>query len=132
MSLLLVFTFVGHHVTSLEVHLAAAGRADLVDVVAQLVAAVLAAAQAQALVEGVFGIAAVGHALLLGVQQRVDEQVDGALVGTFDKLVHICGTQSAETMRPGSRVSEDIMHHKCLDYVGLQNGLFFCFSHSLY
>jgi len=84
-----VCTFVWHHITSLEVHLGAARHADLVDVVAQLVAAVLPAAEAHALVEGLSGVAAVGHALLLGVQQRVDEQVDGALVGTFDELVHI-------------------------------------------
>lgn len=87
------FTFVRHHVTSLEVHLAAAGHADLVDVVAECVAAVLPAAEAQAFVEGLLGAAAVDQALLLGVQQRVDEQVDGALVGTFDQLVHICGGQ---------------------------------------
>lgn len=83
-------TFVRHHFTGLEEHLGAAGHADLVDVVAELVAAVLPAAEAQALVEGLFGVAAVGHALLLRVQQGVNEQVDGALVGTFDELVHIC------------------------------------------
>lgn len=98
MSFFLVFTFVRHHFTGLEEHLGAAGHADLVDVVAELVAAVLPAAEAQTLVEGLFGVAAVGHALLLGVQQRVDEQVDGALVGTFDELVHICGTQSTEAV----------------------------------
>lgn len=84
-----MFTFVRHHITGLEVHLGAAGHADLVDVVAELVAAVLSAAQAQALVEGLLGVAAVGHALLLGVEQGVDEQVDGALMGAFDELVHI-------------------------------------------
>ena len=80
----LIFTFVGHVFPGLEVHLSAAGHADLVDVVAKLVAAVLPAAEAQALVEGILGVAAVGHALLLSVHQRVDEQVDGALVGTLD------------------------------------------------
>ncbi len=94
-----VFTFVRHHFTGLEVHLGAAAHADLVDVVAELVAAVLPAAEAQTLVEGLFGVAAVGHALLLDVQQRVDKQVDGALVGTFDELVHICGTQSTEALK---------------------------------
>lgn len=94
----LIFTFVRHHFTGLEVHLGAAGHADLVDVVAELVAAVLSAAEAQALVKGLFGVAAVGHALLLGVQQRVDEQVDGSLVGTFDELVHICDTHRVQEM----------------------------------
>lgn len=94
----LMFTFVRHHFTGLEVHLSAAGHADLVDVVAELVAAVLSAAEAQTLVKGLFGVATVGHALLLGVQQRVDEQVDGALVGTFDKLVHICSTQRVQKL----------------------------------
>lgn len=66
----------------------------MVDVVAELVAAVLPAAEAQAFVEGLLGTAAVGHALLVGVEQRVDEQVDGALVGTLDQLVHICDAQN--------------------------------------
>lgn len=62
------FTFVWAYFTGLEVHLGAAGGADLVDVVAQLVAAVLPAAEAHALVEGLPGVAAVGHGLPLGVQ----------------------------------------------------------------
>lgn len=65
----LVFTFVWHHFTGLKVHLGAAGSADFVDVVAELVAAVLSAAQAQSLVKSLFGAAAVGHALLLCVHQ---------------------------------------------------------------
>lgn len=93
----LIFTFVGHHAARLEVHLGAASRADLVDVVAQLVAAVLSAAQAHSLVEGLLGVAAVGHALVLGVDQRVDEQVDGALVGALDQLVHVCHTGRRST-----------------------------------
>lgn len=93
-----MFTFVRHHFTGLEVHLSAAGHADLVDVVAELVAAVLPAAEAQTLVKGLFGVAPVGHALLLSVQQRIDEQVNGAFVGTFDKLVHICSTQGVQML----------------------------------
>lgn len=88
-----MLTFVRHHVAGLEVHRSAAGQTDLVDVVAKLVAAVLPAAEAQAFVEGLLGVAAVGHALPLGVQQGVDEQVDGALVGTLDQLVHVCRAQ---------------------------------------
>lgn len=105
----LVFTFVWHHITCLEVHLGTAGRADLVDVVAELIAAVLSATEAQALVEGLFGVAAVGHALLLDVQQRVDEKVDGALVGTLDQLVHICSTQNTETVKRLCHLPNDIM-----------------------
>lgn len=86
---LLGLTLVRHHFAGLEVHLGAAGRADLVDVVAELVAAVLPAAEAQAFVEGLLGVAAEGHALLVGVEQGVDEEVDGALVGALDQLVHI-------------------------------------------
>ena len=82
-------TFVRHHFARFEVHLGAAGRADLVDVVAELVAAVLPAAEAQAFVEGLLGVAAEGCALLVGVEQGVDEEVDGALVGTLDQLIHI-------------------------------------------
>ncbi len=98
MSFFLTFTFVRHHITGLQVHLGAAGPADLVDVVAELVAAVFPAAEAQTLVEGLLGVAAIGQALLLSVQQRVDEQVDGALMGTFDKLVHVCSTQGGQTL----------------------------------
>lgn len=94
----LFFTFVRHHVTGLEVHLGAAGHADLVDVVAERVAAVLPAAEAQAFVEGLLGVAAVDQALLLYVQQRVNEQVNGALVGTFDQLVHIYEGQRIQTL----------------------------------
>lgn len=105
-----VFTFVGTHVAGLEEHLGAAGRADLVDVVAQLVAAVLPAAQAHALVEGLSGVAAVRHALLLRVQQRVDEQVDGALVRALDELVHICSTpESTEAVKPLRFPSHHVM-----------------------
>lgn len=94
----LKLTFVRHRFAGLEVHLGAAGRADLVDVVAQLVAAVLPAAEAQAFVEGLLGVAAEGHALLVGVEQRVDEEVDGALMGTLDQLVHIWDAQKVKTL----------------------------------
>lgn len=100
MSFFLLFTFVWHHVTCLEIHLGTAGGADLVDVVTELVAAVLSTAETKSLVEGLFGVAAVSHALLLDVQQRVNEQVDGALMGTLDKLVHICSTQNTKTVKP--------------------------------
>lgn len=98
MSFFLTFTFVRHNSTSHKVHLSTAGHADLVDVVAELVAAVLSAAQAQTLVEGLSRVAAVGHALQLGVQQGVNEQVNRALVGTLDDLVHICSIQRSQKL----------------------------------
>lgn len=52
-------TFVRHHLPCLKVHPGASGCSDFVDVVAQLVAAVLPAAEAQALVKGFFGATAV-------------------------------------------------------------------------
>lgn len=58
-------TFEGHHLACLQVHLGTSPGAHLVHLVAQLVAAVLTAAEAQALVEGLLGGAAVGGALLL-------------------------------------------------------------------
>ena len=96
---MLVFTFVWHNFTCLEVHLGAAGRANLVDVVTELVAAILPAVEAHSLVKRLLGVAPVCHALLLSVQQRVDKQVDGALVGAFDELVHICDAHRAENKR---------------------------------
>lgn len=51
--------------------------------VAQRVAAVLLAAQAQALAEAVHVAAQVGHALRAGMQQGVNEKVHRSLVGAF-------------------------------------------------
>lgn len=82
-------TFVRHHLPGLQIHPGAPLVSHFVDVVAQGVAAVLAAAQAEPLVEGFLGVAAVCHARLLLVQQRIDEQVDGAFMGAFHDLVHI-------------------------------------------
>lgn len=78
-----------HHVPRLQVHLCAPGGADFLDVVAQFVAAVFAAAQAQAFVEGVSGAAAVRPTLMCPVHQRVNKQVHGALVRAFHYLVHV-------------------------------------------
>lgn len=68
-----VYTFIRHHFTCLEVHLGAPGCSDLVDIVTQLVAAVLPAAEAQTLVKGFFGATAVSQALLVLIHQRVNE-----------------------------------------------------------
>lgn len=46
-----------------------------------------AAVQADAPVEAALVSAPVGPALLVLIEQRVDEEVDGSLVGTFDRLL---------------------------------------------
>lgn len=63
---------------------------SLVDVVAQRVAAVPPTVQADAPVEAVLVAAPVGRALLVLVDQGVDEEMDGSLVGTFDRLLEPC------------------------------------------
>lgn len=87
----MLLTFIWHHISGIHVHLAASACANFVDSVAHLVAAVLVAAEAHALVEAVFGAAAISHAFLLLVHQRVDEQMNGALMGALHDLIHICG-----------------------------------------
>lgn len=59
--------------------------------VAQRVAAVPPTVQAHASVEAALVAAPVGRALLVLVDQGVDEEVDGPLVGTFDRLLEPCG-----------------------------------------
>lgn len=76
----------GHGGSGLGVHLHVASLADLADVVAHRVAAALAAAQTHASVEGVAAAAPVRLGRLLLVQQRVDEQVDRALVLTLHRI----------------------------------------------
>lgn len=88
-------TFVGHPRARLQIEApAAAARAHLPDVVAQRVATVLAAVQAHALIEGAVVRAAVGGALHVLVQQGVDEEVDGALVGALHGLLKTCPGKS--------------------------------------
>lgn len=80
-------TFVRHLRACLQVELLAAAAADLLDVVAQGVAAILATVQADAFVKDAVVPAPVGHALLVLVQQGVDEQMDGSLVSAFHRLL---------------------------------------------
>lgn len=80
-------TFVRHLRACLQVELLAAAAADLLDVVAQRVAAILATVQADAFVKDAVVPAPVGRALLVLVQQRVDEQMDGSLVSAFHRLL---------------------------------------------
>lgn len=63
---------------------------NLVDVVAQRVAAVPPAVQADASVEASLVSARVRRALLVLVEQRVDEEMDRSLVRTFDRLLKTC------------------------------------------
>lgn len=83
-------TFIWHHLSGFHVHLAAPACANFVNCVSHLVAAVLAAAEAHALVKAVSGAAAKSHALMVLVHQRVNEEVNRALVRTLHDLIHIC------------------------------------------
>lgn len=80
-----------HAGSGLSVHLHVARFAHLADVVAHRVAAAFAAAEAHAAVEPVVAAAAVGLGRLLLVQQRVDEEVDRALVLALDRMGDGCG-----------------------------------------
>lgn len=83
-------TFVGHLGARLQVELLAAASVKLVDVVAQSVAAMPPTVQAEASVKAALVPAPVGHVLLVLVEQRVDEEMDGSLVGAFDCLLKPC------------------------------------------
>lgn len=83
-------TFVRHPRSCFQVQLLAPCSSDLLDVVAQGVAAVLPAVQADTLDESTVVAAPVGHALLVFIQQRVHEQMDRALMSTFDRLFKAC------------------------------------------
>lgn len=80
-------TFVRHDGAGLHVQPPASTGADLLDVVAQSVATVLSAVQADALLEDAVVSALVGHVLFVFVQQGVDEQVDRSLVSTLHCLL---------------------------------------------
>lgn len=89
-------TFVGHPRARPQEELLAAAAANLLDVVAQGVAAILATVQADAFVEDAVVPAPVGHALLVLVEQGVDEQMDGSLVSAFDCLLEACDEKHKE------------------------------------
>lgn len=83
-------TFVGHLRTSLQVHLAAPFGSDLVDLIAYIVAAILSATQAEPFLKGFLGVAPVSLAWVFFIQQRVNKEMNGAFMGAFHQLVHIC------------------------------------------
>lgn len=89
-------TFVGHPRTRPQEELLAAAAANLLDVVAQGVAAILATVQADASVEDAVVPAPVGHALLVLVEQGVDEQMDGSLVSALDGLLEACDRRNTK------------------------------------
>lgn len=91
----LQLTFVGHLRAGLQVHFAASFGSDLIDLVAQVVATVLPATQAEPFLKGLLWIAAVGFTGIFFIQQRVDEEMNGALMGALHKLVHIWGKRDA-------------------------------------
>lgn len=82
-------TFIGHLSAGFQVHFGVSLCSHSVDLVTQIVAAVLAAAEAKALLEGLLCVAAVGHAGLFLIQERVDEEVDGSFMGALHQLIHI-------------------------------------------
>lgn len=79
-------TFEGHMGSCFQEESSAFGQPFLPDVVAQGVTPVLLTAEAQSFVESVDVIAPVSCALLVLVQQRVDEQMNRPLMGTFHSL----------------------------------------------
>lgn len=85
----------GSNGASLQVHLAVSPLAHLSGVVADAVAAVLAAAEADPLPEalGVGALEGVAHVLL--VHQGVDEEVHGPLVFALHHLHEIWGSGAA-------------------------------------
>lgn len=89
-------TFVGHPRACLQEELLAGAAVNLLNVVAQRVAAILAAVQADAFVEGTVVPAPVRHDLFVLVEQRVDEQMDGALVSALDCLLEACDEKHKE------------------------------------
>lgn len=94
-------TFVRHLGARLQVEPLAGASANLVDVVAQSVAAMPPTVQADASVEAALVSAPVGHALLVLVKQRVDEEMDGSLMGTFDCLLKPCDMMRWLNFRTG-------------------------------
>lgn len=82
-------TFIGHLRASLQIHFAVSLGSHFVDLIAQIVATVLPAAQTQPLLKGFPCVAAIGQAWLVFVQEGVDEEVDGAFVRALHQLIHI-------------------------------------------
>lgn len=89
---LVVEDFVGHLRASLQVHLAAPFGSDLVNLIAHVVASILSATQAEPFLKGFLRVAPVSLAGVFFVQQGVNEEMDGALMGAFHQLVHISQT----------------------------------------
>ena len=83
-------TFVGHLRASLQVHLAAPFGSDLVDLIAHIVTAILSAAQAEPFLKGFLGVAPVSLAWVFFIQQGVNKEMNGALMGALYQLVHVC------------------------------------------
>lgn len=82
-------TFIGHLGTGLQVHFGVSLRPHSVDLVTQIVAAVLPAAEAETLLKGFLCVATVCHAGLFFIEEGVNEEVDGPFMGAFHQLIHI-------------------------------------------
>lgn len=81
--------FVGHLRASLQVHLAAPFGSDLVDLIAHIVAAILSAAQAESFLKGFLGVAPVSLAWVFFIQQGVNKEMNGALMGALYQLIDV-------------------------------------------
>lgn len=66
-------TFVRHPRACFQVEALAGATVNLLDIVPQCVAAILSTVQTDAFVKSTFVTASVGHALLVFIQQRVNE-----------------------------------------------------------
>lgn len=98
-----------HGGSRLSVHLNIARLADFADVVAHRVAAALAATETHAAVKHVVAAASVGLGCLLLVQQRVNEQVDRALMFAL----HCVGDGW------GGKRGQILMKHVCINVIAL-------------
>lgn len=81
-------TFERHGVTSLCEHFNAAGFANLAGIIANRVAAIFVTLKAHPTVKHLTASTAICCTSLLFVQKRVNEQVDGTFMLTFDGRIH--------------------------------------------
>lgn len=108
----LQLTFVGHLRTGLQVHFAASFGSDFIDLIAQVVATVLSATQAEPFLKGLFWIAPIGFTGIFFIQQRVNEEMNGALMRALHELVHISGKRHKENVN--SESSQWVSHRSGL------------------
>lgn len=94
--------------TCLQIHFTVAPLAHLPGIVADVVAAIFAAAEADALLEAIRAGALVGEAHVLLVHQRVNKQVHGALMLALHHLHEIWRGRGRQV-----RCATDKSKYKC-------------------